>query len=118
MSSNDWNINKAKNVKTVAFLVYQPEDKLPLINYFGNISNLAFTVHASEWRFGDTYYYRGSSQDAKALIVPTKTLSAIPRKYRKDHWYYVKIFCHPDDIRFDRFSDYKYLSIQPDKYKV
>ncbi|MBT3338957.1 MAG: hypothetical protein HN855_09170 [Anaerolineae bacterium] len=118
MPDNTWNIETATKTKSVAFIVLQPKATTSLVEYLSNISDLKFTAHASEFRFSNAHYYRGSSSKSKALIVPTQTLSSIPRKYRKPNWFYLKIFCHPDDLRFETLPTYEHISVPSDKYRV
>lgn len=116
MTKEDWNLDTADNIKVIKLLIYQTPDKTPLTNYLSTISDLTFTVHASEMRYGETYYFRGDGKNVRAIVLPTITLSAIPRKYRKQNWFYVNIFCHPDDLRFDTFPGYD--SIPANQYNV
>jgi hypothetical protein len=109
MQNDNWDINTAEKIKVIKMLVYEEQNQLSLIDYMSGISDLIFTVHASEMRYGETHYYRGMGKNIKATILPTTTLSALPRKYRKREWFYVQIYCHPDDARFDVFLGYRTL---------
>src|SRR5262245_37591897 len=106
MNNDIWDLDTAEKIKVIKVLVYNDTDKLSLVDYLSRISDIVFTTHASEVRYGETYYFRGIGKNVKATILPTTTLSAIPRLYRKKNWFYVQIYCHPNDIRFDAFPDY------------
>ena len=109
MQSDNWNLDTAEHVKIIKVLVYDDASEISVVGYLSGISDLIFTTRASEMRYGETYYFRGTGKNVKATIVPTITLSALPRKYRKPKWFYVLICCHPDDTRFDVFSGYKVI---------
>ena len=102
MNNKPWNLDTAEEVKVIKVLLYE-KGEASLVDYFSGISNVKFTTRASEMRYGETYYYRGDGTNIRITIVPTITLSAVPRRYRKPHWFYVVICCHPNDIRFDAF---------------
>jgi len=106
MSNDVWNIDTADELKEIKLLIRENPNQLPLKDYLSSISDLNFTVHASEMRYGETYYFRGKGTNVRAIILPTKTLSVIPRQYRKQEWFFVRIFCHPTDVRFDTFPNY------------
>lgn len=105
MDNEQWNLNTAKTIKVIKVLLYE-KDGTSIIDYFCSITDVKFTTRASEMRYGETHYYRGDGTNIKIMIVPTITLSAVPRRYRKHHWFYVFICCHPDDTKFDVFSGF------------
>ncbi len=110
MNSETWNLDTAEKIKVLKLLVHEQADKLSLLDYLSSISDLTFSTHASEMRYGETYYFRGTGKNVKAVIVPTITLSVLPRKYRKKHWFYVAIYCHPNDERFNTFPGFETVS--------
>lgn len=118
MQENNWNIDTAKadETKVIKLLIYSEKDNMDIVNYLSSISDLTFSTHASEMRFGDTYYFRGSAKNLKVLIVPTINLSVIPRKYRKRNWFYVAINCHQNDHRFDNLGGY--ITVPADQYNL
>jgi hypothetical protein len=107
MQNDPWDMDTAQEIKVIKFLIYSQKDNLALVDYLSSISDLIFSTHTSEMRYNETYYFRGIGKNVKATIVPTITLSVIPRKYRKPHWFYVAIYCHPNDQRFDTFPGYE-----------
>ncbi len=111
MNSNDtWNLDTADEIKVIKLLVHEPSNERSLPAYLSRISDLNFSTHASEMRYGDTYYFRGTGKNVRVTIVPTITLSALPRQYRKKDWFFVTIYCHPNDERFDKISGYEIVS--------
>lgn len=109
MHNDNWDLNTAEKIKVIKMLVNEEQNQLPLVDYLSSNSDLIFTMYASEMRYGETYYYRGTGKNIKVTILPTTTLSALPRRYRKRGWLYVQIYCHPDDARFDVFPGYRTL---------
>lgn len=107
MPNDSSSLDTVNNIKTIKLFIHETAEKLSLTEYLKSISDLTFSTHSSEMRYGETYYFRGNGTNIRALIVPTITLSKIPRQYRKQDWFYVKIYCLPDDMRFDTFPDYE-----------
>jgi len=116
MNNENWDLNTAEKVKIIKVLVYEESENLSLIVYLSSISDLAFSTHASEMRYGETFYFRGIGKNVKATIIPTITLTVLPRKYRKHNWFYVIIYCHPEDTRFDDFPGY--ITVTATQYNI
>lgn len=116
MSDNSWNLDKADKIKAIKVLLHKNSEELAVISYLCSISDIIFSAHASEMRFGDAIYFRGTGKNIKATVVPTLTLSALPRRYRKPHWFYVQIYCHPDDTRFDVFPGFQIIDAR--QYRI
>ena len=116
MQSDSWNLDTAEKIKVIKLLIHEKLDNVSIVDYLSGISDLMFSTHASEMRYGETYYFRGTGKNVKAILVPTLALSALPRKYRKNNWFFVQIYCHPDDARFDTFPNYEITSA--DQYNL
>jgi hypothetical protein len=110
VQNDNWNLDTAERIKVIKVLVYEESNKLSLVDYLSSISDLIFTTRASEMRYGETYYFRGTGKNIKVTIVPTIALSVLPRKYRKQQLFYVLVLCHPEDMRFDTFHGYRTIS--------
>ena len=108
MDNDAWDLDTAEDGKVIRVLLYE-KSEASLLDYFSGIADVKFTIHASEMKFGETHYYRGNGKNIKMFIVPTITLYALPRKYRKPHWLYVAVFCHPKDTRFDVFTEFEVI---------
>ena len=110
MQSDSWNLDTAEEIKVIKLLIHEKPGDVPIIDYLRSVSDLVFSTHASEMRYGETHYFRGTGKNVIAIIVPTLTLSGLPRKYRKHNCFFVQIYCHPDDARFDIFPGYEITS--------
>ncbi len=106
MLITNWNFDTANNIKVIKVFIFQEPGKILITDYLCSISDISFKTHASEMRFGETTYLRGEGNNLRAVIVPTLTISSIPRKYRRQNWFYLNIYCHPEDTRFDEFPEF------------
>jgi hypothetical protein len=109
MNNKPWNIDTTEDIKVIKVLLYNKSEP-SLVDYFSSISDVKFTTRASELRYGDTYYYHGDGTNIRITIVPTITILALPRQHRRHNWFYVAIYCHPDDTRFDDFPGFDIIN--------